>query len=313
MVFESRDRLMAIIEAQAKVAEGLLDLDEVMDLVTAKARELTESAGAAVMRVERREAVIVSASGSMEPRLGARSDALSSLATEAMDDRRLIRHGDAKKDKMRGRETYDARSWIAVPLLQKGVPVAALVITSPRPHHFEDEDVETARLLGRLLEAAFSQVEQRAGASDLRDPVTGLGNRLAFDEHLEAEVARAHRYGTPLCLALMRVGGLGEVDPSGEAVVLRKVAGLLSKTRVPDRFFRIDEDSIAVILPNTPRKGAMVAAARFKLILEAEKLGGGRVSLNYGVAELSNDDPSGLLAAAETSLYAGSISRRGPD
>ena len=313
MVFESRDRLLAIIETQTKVAEGLMDLDGVMDLVSAKARELTESAGAAVQRLERRGSVIVSASGSMEPHLGARSDADRSLAAEAFVDRKIVRHGDSEKDEVRDRETYGARSWVSVPILQDDSAVAALVITSPTPHHFEDEDVETARLLGRLLEAAFSQVAQRAGAAELRDPVTGLGNRTAFESDLEAEVARAHRYGTPLSLAVLQVAGLKDSETSNEAAILRKVAGLLSKTRAPDRFFRIDEDSLAVILPNTPRQGGLIAAARFKLLLEAEKLAGGRLSMNYGVAELTNDDPNALLASAEASLYASSVSRRDQD
>jgi diguanylate cyclase (GGDEF)-like protein len=313
MVFESRDRLLAIIETQAKVAEGLLGLDDVMDLVSAKARELTESAGAAIQRVERRESVIVSASGSMERHLGARSAADRSLGTEAFDGRKIIRHGDSEKDTIVDRESYGARSWVAVPVLQDDVAIATLIITSPTPHHFEDEDVETARLLGRLLEAAFSQVARQAGSTELRDPVKGLGNRAAFDSDLDAEVARAHRYGTPLSLAVLQVAGLKDPGAGDEAAVLRKVAGLLSKTRAPDRFFRIDEDSLAVILPNTPRQGGLIAAARFKLLLEAEKLAGGRLSMNYGVAELSGDDPQALLASAEASLYASSVSRRGQD
>jgi diguanylate cyclase (GGDEF)-like protein len=312
MVFESRDRLMAIIETQTKVAEGLMGLDEVMDLVCLKARELTESAGAAVLKLEREQSVVVSASGSMERHLGARADAAHSLTAEAVGGRKIVRHGDSTKDGVHTRETYDSRSWVAVPILENDAAVAALVVTSPSPHHFEDEDVETARLLGRLLEAAFSQAASRAGASDRRDAVTGLGDRRAFTEQLKVEVARANRYGTPLCLALLQVAGLKTSASSDEAAVLRKVAALLKKTRTPDQFFRIDDDELAVILPNTPREGGLIAAARFKLMLEAEKLAGGRLSMNYGVAELAGPDPNALYAAADAALYAGSISRKDP-
>jgi diguanylate cyclase (GGDEF)-like protein len=307
MVFESRDRLMAIIDAQTKVAEGLMGLDEVMDLVSARARQLTESAGAAVQKVERGEAVIVSASGSLESHLGMRTDVDRSLAAEALDGRKIVRHGDSNKNGLEDRETHGARSWVAVPILENDSPFAALVVTSTAPHHFEDEDVETARLLGRLLEAAVAQAGQKA--SEIRDPVTGLGDRRAFTEQLTAEVARASRYGTPLSLALLQVAGLNDVDRTEEATVLRKLAGLLKKTRAPDQFFRIDDDELAVVLPNTPRDGALVAAARFKLMLEAEKLAAGRLSINYGVAELSSEDPDALIAAAEAALYAGSVSR----
>jgi diguanylate cyclase (GGDEF)-like protein len=205
---------------------------------------------------------------------------------------------------------HDARSWIAVPILEGDAVVAALVVTSPTPHHFEDEDVETARLLGRLLEAAFSQVAQMAGEPDRRDAVTGLGNRQAFTDQLAAEVARANRYGTPLSLALLQVTGLKSAGSSEEAALLRKVAALLKRTRAPDQFFRIDDDELGVILPNTPREGGLVAAARFKLMLEAEKLGGGRLTMNYGVAELVGDDPNALYAAADAALYAGSINQK---
>jgi diguanylate cyclase (GGDEF)-like protein len=310
MVFESRDRLLAIIEAQTQVAEGLMGLDEMMDLVSLRARELTESAGAAIHRFERGETVIVSAAGAMERHLGARTLIVRSLAAEALEGRRIVRHGDATKDTVRDREVHDARSWVAVPILEGDAVVAALVVTSPTPHHFEDEDVETARLLGRLLEAAFSQVAQMAGGSDRRDAVTGLGNRQAFTDQLAAEVARANRYGTPLSLALLQVAGLKTAGSSDEATLLRKVAALLKKTRAPDQFFRVDDDELAVILPNTPREGALVAAARLKLMLEAEKLGGGRLTMSYGVAELAGDDPDVLYAAADAALYAGSISQK---
>jgi diguanylate cyclase (GGDEF)-like protein len=145
----------------------------------------------------------------------------------------------------------------------------------------------------------------------MKDPVTGLGNRQAFMEQLKAEVARANRYGTPLSLALLQMAGLHETDGPNEAMVLRKVAGLLKKTRAPDQFFRIADDELAVILPNTPRDGGLVAAARFKLMLEAEKLAGGKLSMNYGVAEMANDDPGALLSTAEAALFAGTINRKG--
>ena len=310
MVFESRDRLMAIIDAQAKVAEGGLGLDEVLDLVSAKARRLTESAGAVVQRLERGEAVIVSATGSMEQYLGERTEVARSLAAEALQGRKIVTHADSTLDDVNARETHGARSWIAVPILENDVTVAALVVTSAIAHHFEDEDVETVRLLGRLLEAAFSQAAQRAEVLDMRDPVTGLGDRRAFMQQLRIEVARANRYGTPLSLALLQMAGVDETGVPNEATVLRKVAGLLRKTRAPDRFFRIADKELAVILPNTPRDGGLVAAARFKLLLDAEKLAGGHLAMNYGVAELANDDPDALLSAAEAALYAGTISRR---
>ncbi|MGH2752884.1 MAG: hypothetical protein ACRDLB_00465, partial [Actinomycetota bacterium] len=59
------------------------------------------------------------------------------------------------------------------------------------------------------------------------------------------------------------------------------------------------------------REGASVAAARFRLMVDAEKLGDG-LMLSYGVAELTSDDPEALHAAAEAALYAGSIGRHNP-
>ena len=49
-----------------------------------------------------------------------------SLAAEAFEGKKIVRHGDAEKDTVRDRETYGAGSWIAVPLLQDDAAVAAL-------------------------------------------------------------------------------------------------------------------------------------------------------------------------------------------
>ena len=65
----------------------------------------------AIQRLERRESIVVSASGSMEQHLGARSEADRSLATEAFNERKIVRHGDVDKDQVHDRETYGARSF----------------------------------------------------------------------------------------------------------------------------------------------------------------------------------------------------------
>ncbi|MGH2755112.1 MAG: sensor domain-containing diguanylate cyclase, partial [Actinomycetota bacterium] len=256
MVFESRDRLMAIIDAQARVAEGLMALDEVLDLVARKARELTESAGGLVEKIDRGHSVIVSADGSAKRHLGTRGAARDSLAAHAVDKNKISRCGDSAREEEPAADAarLGARSWVSVPILEADVAVATLTVLSPMPHHFEDEDIETIRLLGRLLEAAFSQAANRKAASDRVDPLTGLGNKTAFKEELAVEVSRAIRYGTPLSLVLLQLDGSGATSSSDVTFesLLCDIAGLLQRTRLPDRFFSFD-GGFAVIMPNTPR------------------------------------------------------------
>src|SRR3954447_10018264 len=97
---------------------------------------------------------------------------------------------------------------------------------------------------------------QRASRMARVDPLTGLGNRRAFDEVLTAEIARARRAGSPLMLLLGDLDRFKEMnDRHGHLAgdrVLKQVAAVFRDTiRLHDRCFRWGGDEFAAAVTDT--------------------------------------------------------------
>src|SRR3990172_9993580 len=87
--------------------------------------------------------------------------------------------------------------------------------------------------------------------SVLIDPLTGVGNREAFNRQVTAELARAKRHDHPLALAMIDLDGFKEVnDRLGHAAGDRGLAlvarPLREATRAADAVFRWGGDEFAV-------------------------------------------------------------------
>jgi diguanylate cyclase (GGDEF)-like protein len=103
----------------------------------------------------------------------------------------------------------------------------------------------------------------------LTDVVSGLANRRAFEEILQAEMVRASRYSHPISLIIFDLDSFKEYNdkwghPAGD-VRLREIADLLrANVREPDIAARYGGEEFAVILPNTGKSGALRLAERLR-------------------------------------------------
>jgi diguanylate cyclase (GGDEF)-like protein len=184
-----------------------------------------------------------------------------------------------------------------------------------------DEPVETGVVA--LLEALGPVLILQLGHSlDLvrirdrvdRDGLTGLPNRAAFDERLELEARRFHRYRRPVALLVLDLDHFKAVNdtyghPTGDAV-LQRVADLLrANTRDPDIPARYGGEEMVVILPETMLRPAIEVAERIRAAVEATRFDHeGRsidltVSIGVSACPECVDDPADLLRAADDALY----------
>lgn len=97
--------------------------------------------------------------------------------------------------------------------------------------------------------------EQRQKA--LRDPLTTLPNRAAWDERLELEVARHQRYGGQLLLAVLDVDHFKRINDSfghlaGDRVLKIVANELRKRLRKTDFIARFGGEEFALLLPETP-------------------------------------------------------------
>jgi diguanylate cyclase (GGDEF)-like protein len=177
------------------------------------------------------------------------------------------------------------------------------------------------RMQTRLIELSD---ELRASNEQLtrishEDALTRLLNRRAFDLRLEQEIASARREQQPLTLVLCDIDHfkayndtLGHVEGD---VCLQRMARLLRETcrRPRDCAARYGGEEFALILPGTPRSGAMTFARAVLRTLELSALPhpcspvAAHVTLSGGITTCTPDDATtveGLLRRADDALYA---------
>ncbi|ACL63509.1 diguanylate cyclase [Anaeromyxobacter dehalogenans 2CP-1] len=176
--------------------------------------------------------------------------------------------------------------------------------------------VQVGAFVARYLRAGDAEESELAALADLalRDPLTGLPNRRAFEESLRREVARARRGGDRLAVAVLDVDRFKDVnDRHGHAagdVALAEVARRASAAlRAGDLLARIGGEELAAILPGADVAAAAEVAERVRRAVGTEPVQAGgqaiRVTVSLGCAELAPDDADGadLFARADGHLY----------
>ena len=94
------------------------------------------------------------------------------------------------------------------------------------------------------------------------DPLTGLANRRFFQEQLEREHARIHRYPEPLTIAYLDLDNFKYVNDSlghniGDELLIIVSQTLSSKIRHSDFAARLGGDEFAVMLPMLEHESAI--------------------------------------------------------
>jgi diguanylate cyclase (GGDEF)-like protein len=298
------ERLLGIIEIQNAIAAAGMNADEVMGIVVERVASLTPASGAALAISEGDELVVRAASrttGAVPSRL-----ARSGGAGLCLADRRPIQIEAAADDPRVDAETRartGAASLLYVPLLYGENAVGVIEAAAARASAFSDEDVETLRLLGQVVAIALHRAYTypRPRQDILHDALTGLGNRRAYDDRIEAELARNERYGHSFSLARLELDGLEDAgDRFGQAAAdqaLRELAGILMRdTRAIDACFRTAADEFAIVMPGTSLEGARILVERCRAHLAEARLCDGLVRASFGVVKAAGETSDELAA-----------------
>ena len=305
------ERLLAIIELQNAIAAAGMNADEVMDLVVERAATLLSAASAAIAISEGDELVVRAVSRSLGSRAPARLPR-SGAAGTCVAERRPVLIADAAADPRVDAETRarpGAASLVYVPLLYGESAVGVIEAASGRSAAFADEDVESLRLLAQIIAIALHRAYTypRPRQDVLHDALTGLGNRRAYDERIDAELARNQRYGHSFSLARLELDGLEDAgDRLGQAAAdeaLRQLAGILKRdTRAIDACFRIAADEFAIVMPGTSLEGARILVERCRAHLAEARLCDGLVRASFGVVEGAQETPDALAARVSAAV-----------
>lgn len=171
-------------------------------------------------------------------------------------------------------------------------------------HKVEQMELETGKVKARMQE---EQLRART------DPLTGLPNRTAYDQHLTTENERWHRYGVRFSMAVGDIDFFKRInDQLGHLAgdrVLRLVAKVLKHNlRSTDFIARYGGEEFVILFPSTGVDDAYQATEKLRqaIALSPFNFKGERVdvTLSFGVAEIQpNDDPESLFTRADQALY----------
>lgn len=170
-------------------------------------------------------------------------------------------------------------------------------------------------LLARELEARRAQAQALA----TRDALTGLGNRLAFDEGIERMLIEGMG---ELALFYLDLDGFKQVnDTLGHGAgddVLRTIGARLAGLVQPDDLLvRLGGDEFVVLRPEyeSPQELTRLALAIERALADPVQLGARalQVGVSIGIATAPADGSSGtaLLEAADKALYRAKRDRSG--
>ncbi len=153
---------------------------------------------------------------------------------------------------------------------------------------------------------------RRAVQLALRDPLTGVQNRVALEQALAREVELAKRQATPLSLLIFDIDHFKAFnDKYGHSFgddVLKAVAGTAEATiRRSDLQFRFGGEEFVVLASHTDQAGAQQLAERIRRNVENLQTVGGRsvaVTISLGISTLAPEESAkALFDRADTALY----------
>ncbi|NVN87734.1 MAG: diguanylate cyclase [Rhodopseudomonas sp.] len=164
------------------------------------------------------------------------------------------------------------------------------------------------------------ELQQRADNLQVQattDPLTGVYNRLKFDEELLKEIERARRYATPLTLTLYDVDHFKEVNDAyghqaGDRVLIELSAIVSHGIRQSDLLARWGGEEFVVLLPGTDALQAGVVAEKLRGMIAGRSFDEiGTITCCFGVATYAAGDTAAtLVARADNALYRAKMNGR---
>lgn len=186
----------------------------------------------------------------------------------------------------------------------------------PLPAHPHDRLI--ADLQNQIIELhkekdALARIIQEKSASLRRDPLTGIANRLAYEEQLQQEFLRWKRFGNPLTLLIWDIDRFKQINDSyGHATgdqALRDIARqLAARLRMTDFVARYGGEEFVMLLPGADISAALQLANEIRRqVAEAGFVQGEQrfpVTVSCGLAGFEpSDTPQDVFNRADQALY----------
>jgi diguanylate cyclase (GGDEF)-like protein len=205
---------------------------------------------------------------------------------------------------------------LVVPL-DAGGERLALLLLGPRinnkPYGRPERELSGTLALAAAIALKNAELVERLHSAATTDGLTGLLNRRAIEERLEAEISRSVRHQVRTTIALVDLDRFKLINDTlghaaGDRYLVHLGELLRQHVRTLDVAGRLGGDEFLVILPMTTAEESRIFASRFQAGLEqfnASHPEFGQATVSIGLAEAPRDGESipALLAAADAALY----------
>ena len=183
-------------------------------------------------------------------------------------------------------------------------------------HLRADEEIQGLSERLRTLETEAGGLReslQRQRQQALCDALTGVYNRMAFDERIMQEHARWKRYGNPTSVLFWDLDHFKKINDAyghqaGDKVLKTVAQAMQRQIRSADFIARYGGEEFVILLPQTAIDAACQVAEKLRCAIEATPFHHGntpvKVTISCGVAQFTDTDtPETVLQRADEALY----------
>ncbi len=214
---------------------------------------------------------------------------------------------------VRGREV---KSFICMPISTTKKKYGVVLIESTEYNRFHDENQKLVTLLGHQMSTSIENLELYKRMKELAttDGLTGVFNRLYFQERLSKELKIAHEHDYPLSLVIFDIDHFKRVNDTyshliGDRVLKLVTSVVKNSIRRSDMIARYGGEEFIILFPNMDIKRAQETCEILREKIQATHLVNREVNLSvtvsFGIANFPHNAYSeeNLVKAADRALY----------
>lgn len=213
---------------------------------------------------------------------------------------------------------FTTRSIICVPLVTRGKCLGVIeLVNKVEEGVFGEEDLLILTTLADYTAIAIENAIflKRVQELTIRDDLTKLYNSRFLHTRLEYEIERARRFKNELSMIFLDLDFFKLINDRhghihGSRLLVETAQVILGLIRNVDMACRYGGDEFIVLMPETPKKSAIVAAEKIRKALKerlflADEGLNLRITASFGVASFPNDasDKDGLIHMADNAMY----------
>jgi diguanylate cyclase (GGDEF)-like protein len=166
------------------------------------------------------------------------------------------------------------QSTITLPLVANGEDIGYASLVSHKPNAFNAEAIQHFFSVCYSLAIALrnARLFQSTKELSITDSLTRIYNRHYFDDVIEKEFLRAHRYKHPLSMALIDIDNFKAINdtyghPEGDKVLRQFASRVMETIRNTDILARYGGEEFSIIMPLTDIEEGIVVMERLRVVI----------------------------------------------